>query len=48
MMSIRSDYAIDISRVRGVVDNSNRILECDFQPVLILTPGSSLSLYHSE
>ncbi|GMN60728.1 hypothetical protein TIFTF001_029809 [Ficus carica] len=27
MMSISSDYAIDISRVRGVVDNSNRILE---------------------
>ena len=27
MMSISSKYAIDISRVRGVVDNSNRILE---------------------
>ena len=27
MMSISSEYAIDISRVRGVVDNSNRILE---------------------
>lgn len=27
MMSISSEYDIDISRVRGVVDNSNRILE---------------------
>lgn len=27
MISISSDYAIDISRVRGVVDNSNRILQ---------------------
>lgn len=27
MMSISSEYGIDISRVRGVVDNSNRILE---------------------
>ena len=27
MISICSEYGIDISRVRGVVDNSNRILE---------------------
>lgn len=27
MVSIGSEYGIDISRVRGVVDNSNRILE---------------------
>ncbi|KAI4333247.1 hypothetical protein L6164_018081 [Bauhinia variegata] len=27
MMSISSEYGIDISRVRGVVDNANRILE---------------------
>ncbi|PON41791.1 Methyladenine glycosylase [Trema orientale] len=27
MVSISTDYGIDISRVRGVVDNSNRILE---------------------
>jgi DNA-3-methyladenine glycosylase I len=27
MMSISSEHGIDISRVRGVVDNSNRILE---------------------
>lgn len=27
MMSISSEYGIDISRVRGVVDNANRIIE---------------------
>lgn len=27
MMSISSEYGIEISRIRGVVDNSNRILE---------------------
>lgn len=27
MMSISTEYNIDISRVRGVVDNSHRILE---------------------
>jgi len=27
MMSISSEYGIDISRVRGVVDNANQILE---------------------
>jgi hypothetical protein len=27
MMSISLEYGIDISRVRGVVDNANRILE---------------------
>ncbi|KAK7256988.1 hypothetical protein RIF29_30640 [Crotalaria pallida] len=27
MMSISSEYGIDISRVRGVIDNANRILE---------------------
>ena len=27
MMSISSQYGIDISRVRGVIDNSNRILQ---------------------
>jgi hypothetical protein len=26
-MSISAEYGIDMSRVRGVVDNSNRILE---------------------
>lgn len=27
MMSISLEYGIDMSRVRGVVDNANRILE---------------------
>jgi len=27
MLSISLEYGIDISRVRGVVDNANRILE---------------------
>lgn len=27
MMSISSEYGIDISRVRGAVDNANQILE---------------------
>ncbi|KAM1405537.1 hypothetical protein ACFXTH_000336 [Malus domestica] len=31
MMSIASDYGIEISRIRGVVDNSNRILESQVQ-----------------
>lgn len=31
MMSISSEYGIDISRVRGVVDNASRILEVSYK-----------------
>ena len=31
MVCISSEYGIDISRVRGVVDNANRILEVMFK-----------------
>lgn len=34
MVSIGSEYDIDISRVRGVVDNSNRILEVKTKAIL--------------
>ena len=42
MMSISSEYGIDISRVRGVVDNANQILE-----VRIKTQKLCPFLHHS-
>lgn len=37
MTSISADYNIDLGRVRGVVDNSNRILEVIKKTLKLLT-----------
>lgn len=49
MVSIGSEYGIDISRVRGVVDNSNRILEVTNHHILqyiLCLCLSSINLFH--
>lgn len=47
MVSIGSEYGIDISRVRGVVDNSNRILEVTKHHILqFCLCLSSINLFH--
>ena len=42
MLSISLEYGIDISRVRGVVDNANQILEVNESKII---PDSNHSLF---